>query len=81
LRDKVDGECPICNGPAATSAWEIGDYEEYACDRCGTFRMSGSALTTARSKSLDQKRGALSTAKRRQKSVNTVPMVEGLDFI
>lgn len=81
MRDTVDGECPICLGLAKKAAWTTADYEEFACEQCGTFRMSGSAIATAGGKTEKQKRAALAVAVRRQKIVNTIPMVEGLDFL
>jgi ribosomal protein L37AE/L43A len=40
----VPDACPVCKRPGAVRAAQTGgDYSEYACENCGTYRISGTA--------------------------------------
>lgn len=75
-----DAKCPICEGDAQTAIKTIGDWHEFDCPACGTFRITDTAFQMAPSRTMEQRRGALATAIRRRTTINTIPMIGGEDF-
>ncbi|WP_221997544.1 helix-turn-helix domain-containing protein [Rhizobium laguerreae] len=73
LRDS----CPICGRPGAKMAPSTGgDYSEYTCENCGTFRISGTAEAMWGNTAPVARFRALAEAKSKiSPSSNDVPMI------
>lgn len=53
----VDRTCPHCGVPGAKLMPPVGDYDEYECPRCGTYRISGTNKQLIEDGTADPKRG------------------------
>lgn len=79
--DGSDDKCPICKGVAKEALPRIGDFAEFICDVCGRFRITGTALETARHEDNPEIRiAALDRAHARAAAVKSIPQITSRDF-
>lgn len=69
--------CPVCGRPGVrTAARTGGDYSEYACENCGTYRISGTAEAMWRNATRIVRFRALAYAKSKiSPASDDVPMI------
>lgn len=53
----VDRNCPHCGASKAKLMPTLGDYDEYQCPKCGTYRITGSDREGIENGTKDPKRG------------------------
>ncbi|TBY54540.1 XRE family transcriptional regulator [Rhizobium leguminosarum bv. viciae] len=76
----VPDACPVCKRPGVVRAARTGgDYSEYNCENCGTYRISGTAEAMwGHKKPVDHFR-ALGNA-RLKAELDTIPMIMSYSF-
>jgi hypothetical protein len=72
--------CPICEGDAKTTTRTGGDWHEFDCRLCGTFRITGTAMAMCLARSPDERKAAHAAAVRRRSTINGNPMISAQDF-
>lgn len=69
--------CPISDEAAQEALPRVGDFVEIICQSCGRFRISGSALETARHLDKKHKLEILNEAKRVTRD-GKIPYIQNL---
>ena len=69
-------KCPICEGEAVSEQVPIGDWIEFSCEACGTYRISGVELEIFPSLPRSVRQQRLESAKNEVIGTNNMPLVK-----
>jgi hypothetical protein len=69
-------KCPICEGDAVAEQVTTGDWLEFSCEACGTYRISGTALEVFPSLPRSVRQLRLESAKNEVLGTDQMPMVK-----
>jgi hypothetical protein len=67
--------CPICEGDAVGEQVPAGDFLEFSCENCGTYRISGTALEVFPSLPRSARQLRLESAKNEVLGTDRMPVV------